>query len=341
VESLNVVANRYLAPSMPSFWKDRITFVTGATGFVGAHIVRRLVEQQARVVCLQRDATRSSGLDLFDLRHRVTVVNGAVDDLELCSRVLNEYDVDSVFHLAAQAVVGVANRAPLSTFESNIRGTYCLLEACRRSETVTRVIVASSDKAYGSHAELPYGEDFALRGRFPYDVSKTCADLIAQSFAHTYGMPVSITRSANVYGPGDVNRSRIVPGTILSILNDENPVIRSDGTPTRDFVYIDDIADGYLLLAEQIELAQGHAYNFGSNEPVAIVDLANRIIRLAGKENAVTPTVLLQGKIGREIDAQYLSSDKVEVQFGWKANVSLDEGLRRSIAWYAANRSRI
>jgi CDP-glucose 4,6-dehydratase len=326
---------------MPFSWKDRVAFVTGATGFVGAHIVRRLVEQQARVVCLQRDAERANGLDLFDLRERVTVVNGTVDDLELCSRVLNEYAVEAVFHLAAQAVVGVANRAPLSTFESNIRGTYCLLEACRRSDSVTRVVVASSDKAYGSHAALPYRENFALQGRFPYDVSKTCADLIAQSFAHTYGMPVTITRSANVYGPGDVHRSRIVPGTILSILNGENPVIRSDGTPTRDFVYVDDIVDGYLLLAEKIDQAQGHAYNFGTNVPVAMIDLANRIIRLAGQENALTPQVLRLGTMPGEIDAQYLASAKVEAQFGWTANVSLNDGLLRTIAWYAANRERL
>ncbi len=326
---------------MASFWKNRTVFVTGATGFVGAHVVRLLVEQDAKVVCLQRDEVRANSLDIFDLRDRVTVINGAVEDFELCSRVLNEYEIDSVFHLAAQALVGAANRSPLSTFESNIRGTYCLLEACRQNETVKRTIVASSDKAYGSHTELPYFEDFALQGRFPYDVSKTCTDLIAQSFAHTYDLPVSITRSANIYGPGDLNLSRIIPGTIISILDGENPIIRSDGTPIREFIYVKDIAEGYLLLAENIDQAKGNAYNFGANEPVKMIDLANKIIELTGRKKALTPNVLLKAKIAREIDAQYLSAEKVEKQFGWKAKYSLDEGLKNTIAWYSANRSKI
>ena len=222
---------------MSVFWKGRTSFVTGATGFVGANLAAELVAHGANVVCLQRDEVQPNSLDLLGLRDKVTVANGSVDDLPLMSRILNEYEVDAVFHLAAQALVGAANRSPVSTFESNIRGTYLLLEACRNSSTVKRVVVASSDKAYGSHSDLPYSEDFKLNALFPYDVSKACTDLISQSFAHTFDLPVAVTRSANIYGPADANLSRIIPGTILSVLNGERPIIRSDGTPVRDFIF--------------------------------------------------------------------------------------------------------
>ena len=316
------------------FWKNRTAFVTGATGFVGAHVVRFLVERGARVVCLQRDAVRANSLDVFDLRRRVTVIQGAVEDYELMARILNEYECEAVFHLAAQALVGAANRSPLSTFESNIRGTYCLLEACRVSETVARIVVASSDKAYGSHKTLPYEEDFPLQGRFPYDVSKTCTDLLAQSFAHSYDLPVTITRSANIYGPGDMNLSRIIPGTIMSVLQNERPIIRSDGTPLRDFMFVDDIAEAYLLLAEKIDEAKGEAFNFGSGEPVQMLDLVTQIVRLMGKENELEPIVMLKTKIEREIDAQYLASEKIFKKFGWKPATELETGLKKTIEWY-------
>lgn len=323
------------------FWKNKIAFVTGAAGFVGAHVVRHLLDAGAQVVCLQRDAIRLNSLDIFDLRDRVTVINGAVEDFDLVSRILNEYEIDSVFHLAAQALVGAANRSPLSTFESNIRGTYVLLEACRQNELVKRIVVASSDKAYGSHEQLPYREDFALQGRFPYDVSKSCTDLIATSFASTYDLPVSITRSANIYGPGDLNLSRIIPGTIISVLNGERPIIRSDGTPLRDFVFSDDIAKGYLMLAENIEQAKGQAYNFGTAEPVQMLDLANQIIDLMGMQGKIGPDVKLNRKIDREIDAQYLDSEKVGNAFGWKPEFTLNAGLRSTIGWYRDNLDRI
>jgi CDP-glucose 4,6-dehydratase len=319
------------------FWNNRSAFVTGATGFVGAHIARNLVEQGARVVCLQRDETPINSLDLFDLRRRVTVVNGAVEDFALIERALNEYEIESVFHLAAQALVGAANRSPLSTFESNIRGTYSLLEACRQSKTVARVVVASSDKAYGTHEQLPYTEDYPLRGLFPYDASKVCTDVLARSYAHTYGLPVAVTRFANIYGPGDVNLSRIIPGTIVSVLRDEPPIIRSDGTPIREFVYVNDVARGYLLLAEKIAEARGEAFNFGTGEPVQMLELARRIIRLAGKEGELEPRVMLQTKIAGEIDAQYLSAEKAETRLGWRAEVNLNEGLQRSVDWYRAH----
>ena len=319
---------------MSSFWNGRISFVTGAAGFVGANLAAELVAQGSNVVCLQRDETQPNSLDLLGFREKVTVINGSVDDLPLMSRILNEYEIDAVFHLAAQALVGAANRSPVSTFESNIRGTYLLLEACRNSNTVKRVVVASSDKAYGSHAVLPYSEDFKLNAVFPYDVSKACADLISQSFAHTFRLPVAVTRSANIYGPADTNLSRIIPGTILSILTGERPIIRSDGTPVRDFIFTADIVAGYLLLAENIETATGEAFNFGSGEPVSMLDLVNSIVRLMGKENELAPDILLQTKIENEIDAQYLDSAKVETRYGWRPKVDLNEGLRRTIDWY-------
>ena len=326
---------------MSLFWHDRKTFVTGATGFVGANLVAGLVKLGASVICLERDSVQPNSLDILGLRDSVTVVFGSIEDLPLIERILNEYEIDSVFHLAAQALDGAANRSPLSTFETNIRGTYMVLEACRRAENVSRIVIASSDKAYGTHQTLPYREDFSLNASFPYDVSKTCSDLLAQSFAHTYDLPVSISRSANIYGPGDLNMSRIIPGTIVSILRSEMPIIRSDGTPIREFVYIDDVVSGYLRLAEEIEKTTGEAFNFGTNEPVCMLDLVNKMIRLAGKENSIAPDILLTEKIEREIDAQYLSADKIFDTVGWKAGTGLDAGLAKTLDWYRNNLERI
>jgi CDP-glucose 4,6-dehydratase len=317
---------------MPSFWNNRTAFITGATGFIGAHVARKLVEAGARVVCLQRDGVRANSLDLFDLRRRVTVIDGSVEDFALIERILNEYEVEAVFHLAAQAIVGAANRSPISTFETNIRGTYSLLEACRQSPLIKRVVVASSDKAYGAQQNLPYTEDYPLHGLFPYDASKACTDILARSYAHTYKTPVVVSRFANIYGPGDMNLSRVIPGTIVSVLRDQPPVIRSDGTPIREFVYVDDVANGYLLLAEKIDGVIGEAFNFGAGEQVTMRDLVERIIKLSGKN--LKPNVLLQKKIEREIDAQYLSSEKIEKRLGWRAKIDLDSGLRMTMEWY-------
>jgi CDP-glucose 4,6-dehydratase len=317
-----------------TFWTGRHAFVTGATGFVGSHVARFLVDKGAQVVCLQRDEARINSLDLFELRASVDVVHGSVEDLPLIQRILNEYEIDAVFHLAAQALVGAANRSPLSTFETNIRGTYMLLEACRLSPTVKRVVVASSDKAYGSHEELPYDEEHALKGIFPYDASKVCTDVLARSYAQNYAMPVAVTRFANIYGPGDLNTSRVIPGTIVSVLRDEAPVIRSDGSPVRDFVYADDAARGYLLTAERIDDVAGEAFNFGSGSPVRILDLVNEIILLAGRDEKLAAKVMLKSKIQSEIDAQFLSSTRARTRLGWIPEVDLEEGLRRSIEWY-------
>ena len=326
---------------MSDFWKTRRVFVTGATGFLGANLVTRLVKEQAAVVCLQRDAVQPNSFDLFGLRDKVTVVNGDVQDLSLLQRILNEYEIDSVFHLAAQAIVGAANRSPISTFETNVRGTYMLLEACRLSPSVKRVVVASSDKAYGSNTTLPYREDLPLQGTFPYDVSKSCTDLLARSYALTYDLPVVVTRSANIYGPGDINLSRIIPGTIVAVLKNESPIIRSDGTPLREFIFVDDVVSAYLTLAENISRAKGEAFNIGSDRPVQILELTNRIIDLAGSNGDIEPRIMLKSKIEHEIDAQYLSADKIHSLLDWRAEVDLDTGLNISIAWYRDNLARL
>ena len=326
---------------MSDFWKTRRVFVTGATGFLGANLVTRLVKEQAAVVCLQRDAVQPNSFDLFGLRDKVTVVHGDVQDLSLLQRILNEYEIDSVFHLAAQAIVGAANRSPISTFETNVRGTYMLLEACRLSPSVKRVVVASSDKAYGSTTTLPYREDFPLQGTFPYDVSKSCTDLLARSYALTYDLPVVVTRSANIYGPGDINLSRIIPGTIVAVLKNESPIIRSDGTPLREFIFVDDVVSAYLTLAENISRAKGEAFNIGSDRPVQILELTNRIIDLAGSNGDIEPTIMLKSKIEHEIDAQYLSADKIHSLLDWRAEIDLDAGLNISIVWYRDNLARL
>lgn len=322
---------------MNKFWKGRSVFITGATGFVGANVAAKLTSLGAKAVCLERDAVQPNSLDILGLRDRVTVVRGDIADQALMERVLNEYEADAVFHLAAQAIVGAANRSPISTFETNIRGTYMLLEACRRTPGVKRIAVASSDKAYGTHTELPYSEDFPLRGTFPYDVSKSCTDLVTLSFAATYQLPVTISRSANIYGSADLNLSRVIPGTILSALRDEPPIIRSDGTPIREFIHVDDVADAYLLLAERIEDTRGQAFNFGTNAPVTIIDLVEMIIELCGKKDSLKPNVLLDRKIDHEIDAQYLSGEKIKKQLGWEPSTDLQNGLEKTIKWYRSH----
>jgi CDP-glucose 4,6-dehydratase len=326
---------------MNDFWKGRHVFITGAAGFVGSNLTKFLIERGAVTVCLERDETHPNSLDALDLRGQVTVVRGDLQDLELLRRVLNEYEIDAVFHLGAQAIVGAANRSPISTFESNIRGTYILLEACRLNDTVQRIVVASSDKAYGSNPTLPYREGLPLQGVFPYDVSKSCTDLLARSFAVTYDMPVAVTRSANIYGPADLNLSRIIPGTIISVLRNEDPVVRSDGTPIREFVHTDDVCSAYLMLAEKIDDVRGEAFNIGTNESVQILDLTNKIIELAGASGRLKPEVLLKHKIEHEIDAQYLSADKIREKTGWSSTVSLENGLRQTIEWYNHNIERL
>jgi CDP-glucose 4,6-dehydratase len=316
-----------------SFWERRSVFVTGGTGFLGTWLTDELVRRGARVVGLVRDFVPHAPFLRMGLDRQISIVRGDVTDLPLLERVLNEYEVDTVFHLAAQAIVGVANKSPLATFETNIQGTWVLLEACRRIRGVSRVVVASSDKAYGRHAELPYTEEHALQGTHPYDVSKSCADLIAATYANTYATPVCITRCGNLFGPGDLNFSRIVPGTIESVLRNERPVIRSDGSPIRDYVYVKDIVPGYLAPAERMDdkAIHGKAFNFGTREPVSVLDLTKLILRVSGHEH-LEPDV--QNTARGEIHHQYLSSDLARKVLGWAPRVSLADRLVETVAWY-------
>jgi CDP-glucose 4,6-dehydratase len=315
------------------FWLDRPVFVTGCTGILGSWLTGALVEAGAAVTGLVRDEVPFTHLRRSGYQNRIRVVRGDVTDYELVERALNEYEIETVFHLAAQTIVPIANRAPLSTFETNVKGTWTVLEAARRAPTTKRIIVASSDKAYGAHEDLPYTEDVPLRGCYPYDVSKACADRIARSYAVTYGLPVSVTRCANLYGGGDLNWSRLVPGTIRSVLRGRRPVIRSDGTLLRDFLYIPDAVDGYLMLAEQMDSPEvrGEAFNFGLDDPKSVMEVVQAIIDVSD-EPTLEPLVL--GEAKNEIRDQYLDSSKAREVLGWTPQHSLRAGLRATLAWY-------
>jgi len=318
---------------MIDFWRDRTTLVTGATGLVGGWLVRQLLESGADVTCLVRDWVPESQLVRDGLWDRVNVVRGDVTDQALLERVLGEYEIDSVMHLAAQTIVGIANRNPVSTFETNVAGTWRLLEACRRSPLVQQVVIASSDKAYGSQPTLPYDEAVPLQGEHPYDVSKSCADLVARSYAVTYGLPVVITRCGNFYGGGDLNWNRIVPGTIRSVLRRERPIIRSDGSFVRDYFYVEDGAAAYMLLAERLagdRSMAGEAFNFSNEAPLTVSALVERILGLMKTD--VEPDV--RGEASREIHDQWLSAAKARADLGWQPLFTLDAGLERTIAWY-------
>lgn len=316
-----------------SFWKDRNVFVTGCTGFLGVWLTRELLERGANVVGLVRDLVPGAPFFKDGLANRVTTVRGEVEDMPVLERALGEYEIDTVFHLAAQAIVTVANRNPIATFETNIRGTWSLLEACRRSPRVGRIVAASSDKAYGIHDNLPYLETHALQGTHPYDVSKSCADLIATAYHRTYATPVCITRCGNLFGPGDTNFSRIVPGTIRSAINGERPVIRSDGSPVRDYVHVQDVATAYVLLAERMEekLLQGMAFNLAAESPLSVLEITRLILAAAGRSD-LEPLVLNQAQ--GEIPHQYLSFERASAHLGWKPEKDLAERLRETVAWY-------
>jgi CDP-glucose 4,6-dehydratase len=318
---------------MPQFWLDRPTLITGATGLVGGFVVRDLIDRGADVICLIRDENPRCELVRSGNIDRVRVVRGDLCDQALLERTLGEYEIDTVIHLAAQTIVGIANRNPISTFESNIRGTWLLLEACRRSPLVKQIVVASSDKAYGEHEKLPYSEDAPLQGRHPYDVSKSCADLICQSYAHSFELPVVITRCGNFYGGGDLNFNRIVPGTIRSVLRGERPIIRSDGTFIRDYFYVEDGSAAYLHLAQCLAMRpelRGEAFNFSTEIQITALDLVRRIIQLM--EADLEPLILNQAH--NEIRHQYLDASKARRVLNWKPLYNLDEGLCRTIRWY-------
>jgi len=318
-----------------SFWHDRPVLVTGCTGLLGSWLTAALVDAGAAVVGLVRDEVPHSHLRRSGYERRIAIVRGDVTDYALVERALNEYEIETVFHLAAQTIVPIANRAPLSTFETNIKGTWTVLEAARRTPTVARIVVASSDKAYGVHDSLPYTEDAPLLGCYPYDVSKACADLIARAYAATYDLPLAVTRCANLYGGGDLNWSRIFPGTIRSALRGERPIIRSDGTMVRDYLYIRDAVSAYLLLAEQLERPEirGQAFNFGMDAPRSVLEIVETIIAVVGQPG-LEPLIL--GQASGEIKAQYLGSEKARRMLGWAPVYSLEQGLQETVTWYRA-----
>lgn len=319
-------------------WKDKNVFITGATGLVGSWLTKFLVDEGANVIVLVRDIVPKSILwsssDEFDyIKDNLTVVYGKLEDYELLERALNEYETEVVFHLGAQTIVGIANRNPLSTFESNIRGTYNLLEACRRTLLIKAIVVASSDKAYGEQEHLPYDENTPLQGTHPYDVSKSCADLVAYTYYNTFKLPVCVTRCGNFYGPGDLNFNRIIPSTVRSLLNGESPIIRSDGTFIRDYFYVKDGALAYMLLAEKMlsdTSIHGEAYNFSTEIQVTVLELVKKIIDKMAVD--IEPTILNQAN--NEIRNQYLSAKKAKGRLGWNPEYTLDSSLFETIEWY-------
>jgi len=322
---------------MNNFWEDKSVFITGGSGLLGSHLIKKLLEHNTyRIVVLVRDYVPKSIFFSEKLNEKVIIVDGKVQDFHLIERTLNEYEIDTVFHLAAQPLVTIANKSPLSTFESNIRGTWNVLEACRlHKDRIKRVVVASSDKAYGTKKELPYTEEAHLQGEHPYDVSKSCVDLIAQSYNKTYGLPVAITRSGNFYGPGDLNFNRIIPETIKNVLNNKRPVIRSDGTYIRDYIFIPDVVDGYLNIAENLhrEDIEGQAFNISTNKKISVLELVQLILKIM--DSNLEPEILNEAK--GEIKHQYLSGEKAKRLLNWEPKHSIEEGLIKTIEWYKNN----
>jgi len=315
------------------FWKNRNVLVTGCTGLLGSWLTKTLVERGAELTGLIRDLVPKSNLNWSGFNDKINIVRGELEDYPNLERALNEYEIETVFHLGAQTIVGIANRNPLSTFDSNIKGTWNVLEACRRTDTVRRVIVASSDKAYGSHDSLPYDETFPLHGDHPYDVSKSCVDLLSVAYYRTYGLPVCVTRCGNFYGGGDLNFNRIVPETIRSVINGERPIIRSDGTFIRDYIFILDAVEAYLLLAEKMDDVDihGEAFNFSNEIQKTVLEMTQIILRLMDRED-LQPMILNEAK--REIKHQYLSAQKARNILKWKPKYNLEDGLKETILWY-------
>jgi CDP-glucose 4,6-dehydratase len=318
---------------MNSFWRDRSVFVTGGTGLLGSWLVKQLIDAGSNVVCLVRDWVPQSELVRSRRIEQVTTVRGDIVDRDLIERTLGEYEVEVVFHLAAQTIVGIGNRNPVSTFSTNIEGTWNLLEACRRSPKVASIVVASSDKAYGDQEHLPYTETMPLQGRHPYDVSKSCADLIAQTYAVSYNLPVAITRCGNFYGGGDLNWNRVVPGTIRSVIRGERPVVRSDGNFVRDYFYIEDGAAAYMLLAERLASyagLRGQAFNFSNESQISVLDMVELILRKM--KSSLRPEVLNQAS--NEIRHQFLSAECARTILNWQPQFTLESGLDHTLAWY-------
>ena len=320
--------------SNSSFWTDRSVLVTGCTGLLGSWLTEALLEEGASVVGLIRDGVVRSRLVQNHTLQRINVVSGAVEDYSLLERTLNEYQVQTVFHLAAQTIVRIANENPLSTFESNVRGTWNVLEACRRTAWVSEIVIASSDKAYGAHDDLPYSEDAPLLGNHPYDVSKACADLIAQAYAKSYELPVCITRFGNLFGAGDLNFDRLIPGTIRSVIRGEAPVIRSNGQFSRDYIYVEDAAHAYMAVAKGISsdpAVLGQAFNFSYEAPQTAVQVVGKILKQMGRPD-LKPSILNTAQ--NEIPHQYLCASKAREWLGWQPKFDFDQGLSQTIPWY-------
>lgn len=319
-------------------YSGRSVLVTGAQGFVGSWLAERLLDGGAKVVVPRRDVPSDSRFATAGIAERCETVAGDLVDYTGMLRLLNEYEVHSVFHLAAQTLVGTANRSPLSTWESNVRGTYTLLEACRAAATVgtpvQRIVVASSDKAYGDQDELPYRESTPLLARYPYDVSKACADLIARSYAATYGLPVAVSRLGNVYGGGDMNFSRLVPDTARALLAGKRPVIRSDGSSERDWTYVQDAVDAYLHIAASLDRPElrGRAWNAGSGRAASVLEVVGTLARVAGSD--LEPDVRGEGVPAGEIDRQVLDATAIREELGWEPRYDLESGLRDTWPWY-------
>ncbi len=318
---------------MNNYWENRNVFITGSTGFLGSYLTDELIRRKASVTSLVRDWVSNSRFIFSDTYKKVNIVRGEVEDYTLLERILNEYEIEVVFHLAAQTIVETANRNPISTFETNIRGTWNLLEACRRNQLVKKIIIASSDKAYGVQHNLPYSESTPLQGTHPYDVSKSCADLLAYAYFNTYNLPVCITRCGNFYGGGDINFNRIIPGTIRSVLYNERPVIRSDGSYIRDYIYVKDAVSAYLLLAEKMgdKSIPGEAFNFSNEIQITVLELTQKILSLTGRED-LKPVI--ENRAEKEIKHQYLSAEKARTKLSWQPLYTLDQGLQETISWY-------
>ncbi len=316
-----------------AFWLDRPTFVTGGTGLVGSWLVKRLLAAGADVVCLVRDWVPQSEMVRAGYIEKVKVVRGDIRDRDMLERTLGEFEIDTVIHLAAQTIVTIANRNPVSTFETNIAGTWNVLEAARRSPKVKQVVMASSDKAYGDQEILPYDEKTPLQGQHPYDVSKSAADLIAYTYAKSFDLPVAITRCGNFYGGGDLNWNRIIPGTIRSILRGQRPIIRSDGEYIRDYFYVEDGAAAYMLLAEQLAARRelkGEAFNFSNEIQVSVREIVDHVLELMNSD--LKPEIL--NETSNEIRHQYLSAEKARRVLNWKPLFNLDDALALTINWY-------
>jgi len=316
----------------------KTVFITGANGFLGSHLVKHSLGMRLKVISLIKEDMPDSIFSAQGLDRSCRLIKGDLADEKLIRGIFREREIDFCLHVGAQAIVSIANNSPLDTLEANIQGTWNILEAAREFKAKA-VVVASSDKAYGEHKRLPYTEDAALLAMHPYDASKACADILARAYAHTYNLPVAVTRCANIFGPGDLNFSRIIPDTIRAVIKGRNPVIRSDGTPVRDYIYIDDVVRGYFILSDKLyagKIPFGEAFNFGQNEPISVLKLVKLILNLAG-DKRLRPEIRGKAKPKGEIDRQYLCSNKAKRMLGWQPNFSLEKGLGMTYQWYKDN----